>query len=102
MDGFQCPICSSVVCTLPIDCPVCSLVLVSSASLARSYHHLFPVSAFEVEERISAKEAKNGCLVCQDSVAAKCTKCKSIFCADCDTYIHEQLHVCPGCSTITT
>ena len=29
------------------SCHVCSLTLVSSPHLARSYHHLFPVPAFE-------------------------------------------------------
>ena len=36
---------------LPAQCSVCSLTLVSSPHLARSYHHLFPVAPFEVRER---------------------------------------------------
>lgn len=27
----------------------------------------------------------------------QCPDCKNVFCADCDTYLHETLHNCPGC-----
>lgn len=27
----------------------------------------------------------------------RCTGCKQLYCFDCDLYIHEALHVCPGC-----
>lgn len=28
-----------------------------------------------------------------------CPKCKQYFCLDCDIYIHESLHNCPGCES---
>lgn len=27
----------------------------------------------------------------------RCTQCSSVFCIDCDVFIHEALHNCPGC-----
>lgn len=27
----------------------------------------------------------------------QCPECKNVFCADCDAYLHETLHNCPGC-----
>ena len=45
--GYTCPQCSSIVCDIPMDCPICSLSLVSSPFLARSYHHLFPIPMFK-------------------------------------------------------
>lgn len=33
-------------------------------------------------------------------VIVKCNDCKRIFCFDCDTYIHESLHNCPGCECL--
>jgi transcription initiation factor TFIIH subunit 2 len=27
----------------------------------------------------------------------QCPQCSSVFCADCDAYLHETLHNCPGC-----
>lgn len=29
-----------------------------------------------------------------------CPKCKQHFCLDCDIYIHESLHNCPGCESL--
>lgn len=46
-EGFICPRCMSKVCNVPTDCDVCGLMIVSSPHLARSYHHLFPVKAYE-------------------------------------------------------
>lgn len=31
------------------------------------------------------------------NVRLECTECLNIFCADCDAYLHETLHNCPGC-----
>lgn len=33
-------------------------------------------------------------------VVAKCPDCLHVFCFDCDTYIHESLHNCPGCECL--
>mmetsp|Transcript_34268 Transcript_34268/g.75411 ORF Transcript_34268/g.75411 Transcript_34268/m.75411 type:complete len:553 (-) Transcript_34268:202-1860(-) len=32
----------------------------------------------------------------------QCPDCKNLFCADCDAYLHETLHNCPGCLCATT
>ena len=29
----------------------------------------------------------------------RCPDCKNHFCCDCDIFIHETLHSCPGCSS---
>lgn len=41
--GYLCSRCRSKVCALPASCPACSLTLILSTHLARSYHHLFPL-----------------------------------------------------------
>ena len=28
----------------------------------------------------------------------KCPNCTNIFCVECDIFIHDSLHNCPGCS----
>ncbi|CAI0388202.1 unnamed protein product [Linum tenue] len=81
-------------------------------ALARSYHHLFPIEPFT---EISARQfelsrvASKTCFSCRESLltpgtnkagpCAACTKCKQYFCLDCDIYIHESLHNCPGCES---
>lgn len=44
--GFLCPRCGAKICDVPTDCPVCSLTVVMSTHLARSYRHLFPVKTW--------------------------------------------------------
>ena len=35
----------------------------------------------------------------EDRAVFKCLDCKSLFCADCDSFIHDSLHNCPNCNT---
>lgn len=101
--GYFCPQCQAKYCDLPIGCHVCGLTLVSAAHLARSFHHLFPVELFK-EIRIDSESKSSKCFSCDKTLladqndAAQCTICTSVFCLDCDIFIHESLHFCPGCS----
>ncbi|KAE8806048.1 general transcription factor IIH subunit 2 [Hordeum vulgare] len=107
-EGYICPRCKVNVCELPTECRTCGLTLVSSPHLARSYHHLFPVSPFdEVTFKLGQKGGQN-CFGCQQSlintggqsnIHVRCPKCNHHFCFDCDIYIHESLHNCPGCES---
>ncbi|XP_020101074.1 general transcription factor IIH subunit 2 [Ananas comosus] len=110
--GYTCPRCKARVCELPAECKICGLTLVSSPHLARSYHHLFPVTPFdEVSSMFSSKlnqKAPQTCYSCQESLAGHgnksnlhvtCPKCNQHFCLNCDIYIHESLHNCPGCES---
>ena len=92
---------------LPSQCSVCSLTLVSSPHLARSYHHLFPVAPFEELDDATELKATN-CFACNlkfngngeggnDDAPSVCPRCKNTYCFQCDVFIHEQLHNCPGC-----
>lgn len=91
--GYICPRCSSVVCEIPKECPICLLSLVSAPSLARSYHHLFPVKEFEIG-------SKGECFCCLLTGNLKCDFCEQLYCSDCTLYIHDVLHNCPGCLSI--
>ena len=31
------------------------------------------------------------------SFASRCPQCRRLFCYDCDSFVHETLHNCPGC-----
>ena len=35
-----------------------------------------------------------------DQTPSVCGKCKNLFCFQCDVYIHEKLHNCPGCENV--
>ncbi|KAJ6835088.1 putative general transcription factor IIH subunit 2 [Iris pallida] len=110
--GYTCPRCKSRMCELPTECLICGLTLVSSPHLARSYHHLFPVTPFNeissiLPSRMQQKLLQT-CFGCQQSIVNHgsktsphvcCPRCNQHFCLDCDIYIHESLHNCPGCES---
>lgn len=102
--GYVCPNCQSKVCSLPTVCPCCNLMLILSTHLARSYHHLIPLKNFE--ERPNGDERSHerspNCFACQTKFNQNtqryfCSDCENDFCIDCDVFIHEMLHNCPGC-----
>ncbi|EFC50254.1 RNA polymerase II transcription factor TFIIH subunit [Naegleria gruberi] len=100
--GYICPRCKSKYCDLPVECSTCGLMLVSSPHLARSYHHLFPVQQFIDYQPREGEEPY--CYGCQKSlpkesfISLQCPSCSNIFCVECDAFIHESLHNCPGCN----
>jgi len=140
--GYKCPRCNAKASELPTDCTVCGLKLVLAPHLARSFHHLFPVSLFvelphdnsaatklhDASVLFSSKDCQDSCFGCLKYIGVppttkpkksgkkdftsnnltdestpgailrfQCPDCKNIFCADCDIYLHEELHNCPGC-----
>ncbi|SPO29993.1 probable SSL1 - TFIIH subunit (transcription initiation factor), factor B [Ustilago trichophora] len=121
--GYLCPRCGVKVCDVPTDCPVCGITVVMSTHLARSYHHLFPVPNWKAVPWASVhpESSAAACFSCNlpfparenDGSAAankaleeaglaassryRCGRCGKDFCLECDAFVHEQLHVCPGC-----
>ncbi|KAK4606979.1 hypothetical protein RGQ29_000974 [Quercus rubra] len=85
--GYTCPRCKARVCELPTECRICGLTLISSPHLAR-----LPRSCFGCQQSLPNPGNK-------PSLRVACPKCKQHFCLDCDIYIHESLHNCPGCES---
>lgn len=112
--GYLCPQCQSRVCQLPILCPVCGIMLILSTHLARSYHHLVPLIEY-AEVPVSLAYDSPHCFGCllqfpqgmeealiSVSSRYRCKKCSQDFCIDCDVFVHEVLHNCPGCESRVT
>lgn len=55
---------------------------------------------------IALEEEKVRCRGCLQSIASaqktvwQCPRCEELFCVDCDLFIHDSLHNCPGCIDI--
>lgn len=55
---------------------------------------------------ILLEEEKVRCRGCLQSIASaqktvwQCPRCEELFCGDCDLFIHDSLHNCPGCIDI--
>jgi transcription initiation factor TFIIH subunit 2 len=105
--GYCCPQCSAKYCELPVECRGCGLTLVSAPHLARSYHHLFPLPPFQEVEGAEAervRSAREPCAACGQPFPAserllhRCPQCQQVVCTECDLFIHETLHTCPGCA----
>uniref|UniRef100_A0A8C2KIN9 General transcription factor IIH, polypeptide 2 n=1 Tax=Cyprinus carpio TaxID=7962 RepID=A0A8C2KIN9_CYPCA len=78
LGGYFCPQCRAKYTELPVECKVCGLTLVSAPHLAPSH---------------SLCENSSVCLI---SIFT-CQACKKVFCVECDLFIHDTLHCCPGC-----
>lgn len=112
-EGFLCPRCLAKICDIPTDCDICGLMVVSSPHLARSYHHLFPVSPYDAVQMLQDASFTPDCHACgrlfpttplttvteglSPTGRYRCTTCKHDFCSDCDVFVHDVLHCCPGC-----
>jgi transcription initiation factor TFIIH subunit 2 len=169
--SYICSRCHARTSEIPAQCNVCFVQLNSSSHIARSHHHLFPVSNFNelrlflnsnnkligkiinnnnnleyfeddhdeekniinvpssgsVEVRNDSNNNNNSkesnlnivskhiypnddesthlivsCKACLekftiDSTPFQCPDCLNIFCVECDLFIHDSLHNCPGC-----
>ncbi|KAI0035877.1 TFIIH basal transcription factor complex subunit SSL1 [Vararia minispora EC-137] len=120
--GFLCPRCRARLCDVPTDCPVCGIMVVSAPHLARSFHHLFPVKPyaavyvelFSVYSLSDSRSSEQRCHACSVSFPTqtqqhqvqegmspfgryRCPTCSHDFCPDCDVFVHDVLHTCPGC-----
>ncbi|GIY54010.1 general transcription factor IIH subunit 2 [Caerostris darwini] len=101
-EGYYCPQCNSKYCELPVECKACGLTLVSAPHLARSFHHLFPLDCFN-EIPLSSLKSVEHCYSCltvfTEQTIYQCGVCNNLFCLECDLFIHDSLHTCPGCSS---
>jgi len=99
--AYTCPRCASRTTEIPSVCVVCTLPLVSSPHLTQSYHHLFPLAAFEPSPAAASPAACAGCGstrgLAADDGWFQCPGCTHGFCIECDSFLHDSLHNCPGC-----
>lgn len=86
----------------------------SSGSATQAAYHAVPVeeSALTVDRanassidgaHLSKETGRHRCRGCLQSLlvpglaVSSCPLCSSFFCLDCDLFIHDSLHNCPGC-----
>ncbi|CAH8593351.1 unnamed protein product [Dicrocoelium dendriticum] len=105
---YACPRCRAVCCELPMECTVCGLTLVAAPHLARAYHHLFPLDAFEITSvsQLAPEGERLYCSGCDVELHGSipiscCSKCRSAFCNFCDAILHDSVHSCPVCVSKT-
>ncbi|KAF7458683.1 transcription factor TFIIH with a vWA domain [Cryptosporidium felis] len=119
-NGYSCPKCRSIVCQIPMKCPVCSIYLISPNHLAKSFAYLFqhptitPISTKEMEKANGQIFEK--CELCDNlfpddyhlsgeprksnNIEYMCTNCSTNFCDECCRFILSTLHQCPNCCSL--
>lgn len=58
-----------------------------------------PVPSSSSDEKKNRK-GNSGSIAAEETESIlrfQCPECKNVFCPDCDAYLHETLHNCPGC-----
>lgn len=88
---YECPSCMAFVCSIPAECPICMLQLVSSLSITRSYWSMNPLEPFIYLTHT------NPCRVCGQIGNNMCNLCKNIFCTKCSEFLHKDLGFCIYC-----
>ncbi|XP_041094291.1 general transcription factor IIH subunit 2-like [Polyodon spathula] len=124
LGGYYCPQCRAKCTELPVECKVCDSEMQTGVSVAsrldvavvvcgncRSYIGVclspgallpspFPIRAF-TETPLQDYQRQKFCQGCQgelkDQNVYMCMSCQSVFCVECDLFIHESLHCCPSC-----
>eukprot|EP00761_Pharyngomonas_kirbyi_P007592 gb/GECH01007602.1/.p1 GENE.gb/GECH01007602.1/~~gb/GECH01007602.1/.p1 ORF type:complete len:669 (+),score=131.67 gb/GECH01007602.1/:1-2007(+) len=77
------------------------------ARASEQNHHRDGIGKEEVEgegkgTRTSKTQYCHSCLAACTAVSLQCPNCRGVFCGDCDAFIHESLHNCPGCESAST
>lgn len=97
-ETFSCNFCNSKVCRIPSKCKICGIYLVSMQDLSHVSNNLEEAPFFEdIENKNHLFKTCNGCNKKLEEQASMCEKCKTVFCVECDIYIHEELNQCPFC-----
>lgn len=86
---YECPNCRAFSCSLPSQCYICELQLVSAMDIVKTSHFLYPLFQLALGEGI--------CVVCSSSATKKCQSCVSVYCVECAEMISNDLLFCPFC-----
>lgn len=87
---FQCPSCNTMICSLPTQCPICEIQLVTPVHISKSYYYQYPLPPLG--------NCQDGyCMKCQKTSFYQCQKCKSLYCNDCGNFVQNELNFCIYC-----
>ncbi|CAH3045994.1 unnamed protein product [Porites evermanni] len=107
--GYFCPQCKSKYCDLPVECKVCG----NSKAMVRDLPPTFkPVNnliccktgLMWVVKRATSlfnsfcSNVSRQVMRQRSRAVYCCPQCEHLFCTDCDIFIHDSLHSCPGCT----
>lgn len=91
--GYECPFCTTKVCTIPGVCPVCEGILSAAVHLLKALHWTDSAPVFVTTEA-------GECRVCAafHSTTQQCPQCLTKVCLPCSTFIRQELNFCMFCA----
>ncbi|EJW04086.1 hypothetical protein EDEG_01608 [Edhazardia aedis USNM 41457] len=88
-ETYSCVKCSAILCSLPVECPICDTLNASSIGLCKNIHHFYVLEDFVPSDGF--------CVVCNDKGCMQCQKCLNVFCRDCNSFLHDNINFCFYC-----
>jgi transcription initiation factor TFIIH subunit 2 len=87
---YECPDCKTLICSLPTQCPICELQLVTPMHISKSYYYQYPLKPFDIF--LDGK-----CNKCNKVSKYCCEKCKGLYCQECGDFVQNELNFCIYC-----
>ena len=88
---YSCPRCDTNICSIPMQCPICNLNLISPIQICSAICANYQLELFEAVE-------EGFCRICNSPGKYSCGKCKNVFCSDCNYNVHTIINFCPFCN----
>ena len=88
---YECPVCKTLICSLPCQCPICDTQLVSPINISKSYYFMYPLKPFDFD-------STSNCKKCGKQSYSKCNDCSTFYCESCYKFIADELNFCIYCT----
>lgn len=87
---YECPCCKTMICSLPTQCPICELQLVTSMHISKSYYYQYPLKPLNI--------CTTGfCKKCNKKSKYQCQNCNNVYCEECGDFVQDELNFCIYC-----
>jgi len=119
LEYYSCPKCSSTCCSVPINCIVCDMILISAHDLYRLKLPYEIVPEFVPEPVDVPEENSTDALNCDscdtmiyvmtrkvqdgdiENLQYRCPLCNYVYCSTCHNYMINKIHHCLGCQLMS-
>ncbi|KAI5186573.1 transcription initiation factor TFIIH subunit 2 [Nematocida homosporus] len=90
--GYECPFCTTKVCSLPGVCPICEGILSTAVHLLKALHWTDSAPMY-----ITAEGGE--CRVCRTKSSSRhaCPGCDAQVCLECSAFVRQELNFCIFC-----
>ncbi|KAI5190619.1 transcription initiation factor TFIIH subunit 2 [Nematocida sp. AWRm77] len=91
--GYECPFCTTKVCSIPGVCPICEGILSAAVHLLKALHWTDSAPVFTISDAGTCRVCSTAC-----SSTQKCPECSTKLCLSCSTFVRHKLNFCMFCA----